>query len=61
MDISEEAREAEVAALIARAIDPNDPYDGHHGTDRSSDSLEWLKTNDPETYSRVQKKIEEGL
>jgi hypothetical protein len=30
-----EEREAEVAALIARALDPNDAYDGHHGNDQS--------------------------
>lgn len=28
-------REAEVAALIARALDPDDDYDGHHGDDRA--------------------------
>lgn len=27
-------REAEVAALIARLNDDNDPYDAHHGDDR---------------------------
>lgn len=30
-----EEREAETAALIARANDPDDPYDGHHGRDRT--------------------------
>jgi len=28
-------RQAEVDALIARANDLNDPYDGHHGNDTS--------------------------
>lgn len=53
-------REAEVAALIARAKDPDDEYDGHHGTDRSEDSLAWAKENDPETFARVTKKMEQG-
>lgn len=57
---TEEERESEVAALTARLIDPNDEYDAHHGTDRSEESLAWAKENDPETYSRVQKKIEDG-
>lgn len=37
-DVVEEGRderEAEVQALIARALDPDDPYDGHHGNDRT--------------------------
>lgn len=53
-------REAEVAALIARAKDPEDPYDGHHGTDRSEESLEWARVNDPITYARVMGKIARG-
>lgn len=53
-------REAEVQALIARALDPDDPYDGHHGTDRSPESLEWARVNDPETYQRVIGKIARG-
>lgn len=52
-----EEREAEVAALIARAQDPDDPYDGHHGTDRSPESLEWARVHDPETYARVTAKM----
>ncbi len=50
-------REAEVAALISRAIDPDDEYDGHHGTDRSGDSLAWLRDNDPANYVRILTKI----
>lgn len=53
-------REAEVAELIGRAQDPSDIYDGHHGTDRSPESLARLKDNDPETYARVMGKIERG-
>ena len=53
-------REAVVAALIARAKDPSDPYDGHHGTDRSEESLEWSRVNDPVTYERVMGKIARG-
>jgi hypothetical protein len=50
-------RAAEVAVLIARAQDPDDPYDAHHGTDRSPESLEWAKVHDPETYARVTAKM----
>ena len=52
-------REAEVAALIARAKDPNDPYDAHHGTDRSPESLEWARVHDPETFARVTAKMQQ--
>lgn len=55
-----EAREAEVELLIQRVLDPNDSYDAHHGTDRSEDSLEWARHNDPTTYERVIGKIERG-
>jgi len=55
-----EEREAEVAALIARAQDPDDTYDGHHGTDRSPESLEYARAHDPVTYERVIGKIERG-
>lgn len=55
-----EEREAEVAALIARAQNPDDPYDGHHGTDRSEESLEWARVHDPVTYERVMGKIGRG-
>lgn len=55
--MTSEQREAEVAALMARAIDPEDPYDGHHGTDRSGDSLAWLRDNDPTNYTRILAKI----
>ena len=58
---TEAEREAEVAALTARLVDPNDVYDAHHGTDRSEDSLAFIKENDPKTFARVTKKIEEGL
>lgn len=54
-----EEREAEVAELMRRAQDPADPYDGHHGTDRSPESLEWARVHDPETYDRVMAKMAE--
>lgn len=57
---TQEEREAEVAALIARAKDPDDEYDAHHGTDRSEDSLAWLEANDPANYSRILRKIMAG-
>ena len=52
-------REAEIEALVARAKDPDDPYDYHHGTDRSPESLEWAKEHDPVTYARVTEKMRE--
>ena len=51
-------REAEVEILIARAKDPNDPYDYHHGSDRSEDAQEWRRENDPQNYIRILAKIE---
>lgn len=53
-------RLAEVEYLISRALNPDDEYDAHHGTDRSPESLEWAKENDPETYKRVTLKMAEG-
>lgn len=32
---TEEQRQKQVDLLIARALDPDDPYDGHHGHDRT--------------------------
>ena len=52
-------REAEVAELMRRAQDPDDPYDGHHGTDRSPESLEWAQVNDPATFERMTAKLQQ--
>lgn len=60
MDKTQEEREAEVEELMRRAQDPDDPYDGHHGTDRSEESLAWARENDPATYERVMSKIARG-
>lgn len=54
---TQQEREAEIAALIARAQDPDDAYDGHHGTDRSEDSLEYARIHDPELAKRIEDKI----
>jgi hypothetical protein len=54
------AREAEVEALIARALDPADPYDGHHGNDRSDDSVEFARRTNPELAERLEEKIRTG-
>ena len=54
---TEEERAVEVEELRARAQDPTDEYDGHHGTDRSEDSLAYAKENDPTTYARVTAKM----
>lgn len=50
-------RQREVNDLIERALDPDDEYDGHHGTDRSADSLAWLRDNDLANYERILAKI----
>lgn len=57
---TKEEREAEIAALIARAQDPDDEYDAHHGTDRSEESLAWAAEHDHETFNRVMRKMTEG-
>lgn len=53
-------REAEVAELMRRAQDPDDSYDGHHGTDRSPESLAWAAEHDHETFKRVMAKMDRG-
>lgn len=54
------ARETETSTLIARAVDPNDPYDGHHGNDRSEASLEYARIHNPELAARIEQKITTG-
>ncbi len=46
-------REAEVAALMQRALDPTDPYDGHHGNDRSDASLQHALATNPALAERI--------
>lgn len=53
-------REAEVAALIARLEDENDPYDAHHGNDRSEESLEHARVHNEPLYLHITKNIETG-
>lgn len=60
MDISREQRERETAALMARAQDPNDSYDGHHGNDRSGASVEFAREYEPELAVRIEQKIAVG-
>jgi hypothetical protein len=59
-DSDVESREAEVAALIARALDPEDPYDGHHGNDRSDDSIAFARETNPELAARLEDKVRTG-
>lgn len=54
---TQEEREAEVAALILRALNPEDSYDGHHGNDRSEDSLDYARIHNPELAKRIEDKI----
>lgn len=56
-DMEQTAREAEVAALIARALDPTDPYDGHHGNDRSDESLDYAQAHNPDLARRIEDNI----
>lgn len=51
------AREAEIEALIAKANDPDDEYDGHHGNDRSDDSLAYAIENDPALALKIRARI----
>lgn len=51
-------RAALTAALIARALDPDDLYDGHHGNDRSEASLEHARQNNPDLAARIQHNID---
>lgn len=52
-----EERLAEVEALMLRAQDPDDSYDGHHGNDRSEDSLEYARIHNPELAIRIENNI----
>lgn len=53
-------RQAQVDALILLAEASEHPYDAHHGTDRSVDSLEMLKALEPAEFERISQKIEAG-
>lgn len=52
-----EEREAEVALLCDRAQDPEDSYDGHHGNDRSEESLEYARIHNPQLATRIENNI----
>lgn len=55
--MNEQEREAEVEALIARANDPEDDYDGHHGTDRAEDSLEYAIAFNPDVAAKIWQRL----
>lgn len=58
---TQEEREAETAALITRAFDPNDEYDGHHGNDRSEESIQTAKDRgDYELAAKIEEKVRTG-
>lgn len=57
---SQTARAAEVSSLIERLIDDSDPYDGHHGNDRSDASVEYADATNPELAERLRQKIATG-
>lgn len=59
MSKTQEEREAEVAALIEALKNPDDPYDAHHGNDRSEESLLYAKIHNPPLYEHILKNIEE--
>lgn len=58
--LTQAQREAEIERLIARANDPDDPYDGHHGQDRSEDSVAYAKRNNPEVAAHIERNIRLG-
>jgi len=53
-------REAEVEELIRRAQDPDDSYDGHHGNDRSEQSVLHASIHNPGLAQRIVYNIETG-
>lgn len=55
-----DARLAAVNELVERAQDESDEYDGHHGSDRSEESLAYADVHDPATAERIRRKIEMG-
>lgn len=57
---TQEDREAEVAELYRKLFDPDDPYDAHHGNDRSDESLEYAKVHNEPLYLHILKNIETG-
>lgn len=59
-DAAQLARQAEVDELIRRALDPSDPYDGHHGNDRSPESVEYAHQHNPDLAARLVQKIATG-
>lgn len=56
-DADDLKRLAEVDSLVAKANDPEDEYDGHHGTDRSEDSLDYAIANDPAVAEKIRARI----
>lgn len=56
-DQSELDRIAEVLDLVDRANNLEDEYDGHHGTDRSSDSLAYAIETNPEVAEKIRARI----
>lgn len=50
---TEAEREAEVEALICKANDPDDPYNGHHGTDRAEESLAYAIAHNPAVAEKL--------
>lgn len=54
----EVARELEVAGLCLRANNASDNYDGHHGDDRTEDSIDHALANNPALAKKLQERIE---
>ena len=48
------AREAEVAALIEQANDPDDDYDGHHGPDGTAEAYLFALSNAPQDAVKIE-------
>lgn len=57
-DPAEIARINEVNLLVTRAFDEDDEYDGHHGTDRSADSLAHADEVSPEIAEKIRARIQ---
>jgi len=53
-------REAEIAALMRRALDTSDPYDGHHGNDRTDEAVAVAEVIDQALAEHIRENIRTG-
>lgn len=56
---AEVARELAVSTLRLAANNASDPYDGHHGDDRSEESIDYALQNNPALLKKLQQRLSE--